>query len=110
MVLDKERLGDYISIADTLSRLRKMKGLVKKKSKLMALDLDFTKSFIYEAAREKFLEEGKAESKAEGKIETLVEIAHSMYEEGLPLEKIARITHQTVAQVQAILDRPKPAN
>ena len=104
LVLDKERLGDYISIADTLSRLRNMKGLVKKKSKRMALDLDFTKSFIYEEAHEKGIEKGIEK----GKINTLVEIVHSMHEDGLSLEKIARITHQSVEQVQAILDGPKP--
>ena len=65
----------------------------------MAWDLDFTKSFIYE--------EGYAKGYEIVRAETLVEIVHALHEDGDSFKKIARITHMTEANVQAILNRPK---
>jgi predicted transposase YdaD len=113
LVLDNNRLADYISIADTLSTLRDLNDLIKNKRKHMALQLDITKSSVYQEGVEegiaKGLEEGIAKGKAEGIQEgadlKLLEIVREMYAEGdISIAKIARICHLTEERVKEILN------
>jgi predicted transposase YdaD len=79
----------------------------------MALQLDITKSSIYQEGLAEGLAEGKAEGLAEGLAEgkaegadlKLLEIVREMYAEGdIPLAKIARICHLTEERVKEILN------
>jgi len=108
LVLDNNKLADYISIADTLSALRNMNDLIKNKRKHMALQLDITKSSIYQEGVEEGIAKGKAEGKTEGKAEgrdeTLLEIIREMHADGDPIAKIARICHLTEEKVRQMLN------
>jgi predicted transposase YdaD len=96
LVLDNNRLADYISIADTLSTLRDLNDLIKNKRKHMALQLDITKSSVYQ--------EGVEEGIAKGRDETLLEIIREMHADGDSIAKIARICHLTEDRVKEILN------
>ena len=91
MMLDADRLADCISILDTLGELRDYDQLIKEKTKRMSFHFNIQNTFIYKEGRE------------EGEHRKLVELVHAMHEDGDGLEKIARITHLTAAEVQAIL-------
>jgi flagellar biosynthesis/type III secretory pathway protein FliH len=115
LVLDNNRLADYISIVDTLSELRDMNEIIKNKRKQMALQFDITKSSIFQEGREKGITEGiaegiakgKAEGKTEGRDETILEIVREMHADGDSIGKIARICHLTENQVREILGLAK---
>jgi predicted transposase/invertase (TIGR01784 family) len=108
LVLDNNRLADYISIADTLSTLRDLNDLIKNKRKHMALQLDITKSSVYQEGVEEGIAKGKAEGIqegiAKGRDETLLEIIREMHADGDPIAKIARICHLTEERVKEILN------
>jgi predicted transposase YdaD len=98
-------LADYISIADTLSTLRDLNDLIKNKRKHMALQLDITKSSVYQEGVEEGIAKGKAEGIQEGADLKLLEIVREMYAEGdISITKIARICHLTEERVKEILN------
>ncbi|WP_308189841.1 hypothetical protein [Nostoc sp. XA010] len=46
------------------------------------------------------LDEGKAEGKVEGKAEALLEVARNLFNTGMPLEQIGRVTGLSIEQLQ----------
>jgi predicted transposase/invertase (TIGR01784 family) len=62
----------------------------------MALQLDITKSSVYQ--------EGVEEGIAKGRDETLLEIIREMHADGDSIAKIARICHLTEDRVKEILN------
>ena len=124
LVLDMERLGDYISILDTLGGLRDLNQIIKDKANHMALHFDKTKTFLFNDGKVEGLLEGEARGKQLGKAEgiqeglekgiqqgeekKLVELVHEMYADGdMTLAKIARLCHITEGRVREILNLSK---
>jgi len=116
LVLDTERLADYISILDTLGGLRDLNQIIKDKANHMALHFDKTKTFLFNDGIEQGKQLGKAEGIQEGlekgiqqgEEKKLVELVHEMYADGdMTLAKIARLCHITEDRVREILNLPK---
>jgi len=116
LVLDTERLADYISILDTLGELRDLNQIIKDKANHMALHFDKTKTFLFndgvavgeERGKQLGKAEGIQEGIAQGEDKKLVELVREMYAEGdMTLAKIAKICHITEDRVREILNLPK---
>ena len=103
LVLDNELRADYISLLTTFGELRDYNQLIKEKTEHMSFHFNIENTYLYKEGKEKGKEEGKAEGKEEGRHDALIELMRAMHRDGDSLEKIARITHLTEAEVRAVL-------
>jgi predicted transposase YdaD len=112
LVLDTERLADYISILDTLGGLRDLNHIIKDKSNHMALHFDKTKTFLFNdgkiEGKAEGIQEGLEKGIQQGEEKKLIELVQEMYAEGdMTLAKIARVCHITEDRVREILNLSK---
>ena len=108
LVLDPERLGDYISIVDTLGDLRDLQSILEEKHKDMSLHFDITRTVLYRKGEARGEAKGKAEGEAKGKAEGEAKaqkmLVQAMRDKGgLSPAEIVRVTGLTEAQVRALL-------